>query len=297
MVCGSIFGTFSGSLWHIHVKTVLASGVKHEIMLRIGFINYLNSKPLYEGLIHPELEVVSAEPKKLAELLLMGELDFGQISSLVFLENHARFMLFDRYCVAAQTAHINSVLLVSKYPLTELGGKLISLTDRSSTSSRLLQILLEKFYKIQPNYQTTDLTSSPLEEQTADALLIIGDQALKLWEESHISSSFGYYIYDLAELWTNWTGLPFVFAVFVGQKDLKLPAAIAEAIWKNSLNKARIIQRALALGFQEKTLQGYYSNLSYQLTPHKVESLALFGTYAGYQPVTLEPQTINFRLP
>lgn len=262
-------------------------------MLRIGFINYLNSKPLYEGLTHPELEVLSAEPKELAELLLKGKLDFGQISSLVFLQNYEVFELYDRFCVAAQTAQINSVLLVSKQPIDKLQGKLIALTSRSSTSSQLLQILLEQFYKVKANYQTSDLTLSSLEDEPAEAFLIIGDQALELWQRSQSGDFAGYHIYDLAELWRNWTGFPFVFAVFVGQKGLKLPKVVANAIWKNSLEPQKIIQKAALVGFQKETLANYYSNISYDLDQTKVESLDLLASYAGISLPKIKVQTID----
>ncbi len=50
----------------------------------------------------------------------------------------------------------------------------------------------------------------------ADAAMLIGDSGLR--EFYNLSEE--YKIYDLGEIWTNETNLPFVYAVFAGHQDL-----------------------------------------------------------------------------
>lgn len=111
-------------------------------------------------------------------------------------------------CVASKTS-VRSVLLASRVPITEVRS--VALDTSSRTSAALIQIILSRFYQLQPSY-----TSSPplIEEmlRSNDSALIIGDPAMLI-------DRSGLHIYDLAEEWRKHTGLPFVFAFWAVRSD------------------------------------------------------------------------------
>ncbi len=63
-------------------------------------------------------------------------------------------------------------------------------------------------------------------ESTADAVLVIGDRAMKVPHEPF------HEVVDLAEAWNELTGLPFVFALWVARAGVDLadlPEALARS--------------------------------------------------------------------
>ena len=97
--------------------------------------------------------------------------------------------------------------LFSKCPITSVD--VVALDSSSNTSNVLLQILLNKVYGRQCAYShhTPDLESMTID---ADAALLIGDNG---YEEIDTFP----YVYDLGQEWFDWTGLPFVYAVWTSR--------------------------------------------------------------------------------
>jgi chorismate dehydratase len=69
-----------------------------------------------------------------------------------------------------------------------------------------VQIILEEFYHIQPDYQLGSVLSDDV--QDAVAVMAIGDEALRL-----AGAGIYPYQYDLGDIWQQQTGMSFVFAV------------------------------------------------------------------------------------
>jgi chorismate dehydratase len=123
------------------------------------------------------------------------------------------------------------VLLLSKRPLEKLEGAKVAVTGESSTSVRLLKVLLHQRFNVRPaQYVSTN-------ERDCDALLLIGDAALN---NRHGLPSYPL-VFDLGEVWREWTGLPFVFARWIVRRDLN-PEAIAFL--------KKLITQSLELGLQ-----------------------------------------------
>src|SRR6188768_2338628 len=83
---------------------------------RIGAVNYLNSKPLIEGLaeLAPEAELVLDYPSRLARDLSAGRLDVALVPSIAcLLEPH--YEVVSDACVAAR-GPVLSVKLYSRVP-------------------------------------------------------------------------------------------------------------------------------------------------------------------------------------
>src|SRR5207302_1322553 len=135
---------------------------------------------------------------------------------LAYVENQDNFEMLD-YGVAV-TGKAYSVLMYSHYDWKNLSGKKIGITAESSTSVELLRVLLEKKYGVKnATFERLHLTSGQNDYTKFDAVLLIGDEALRRWKVG-LASFLN--VYDLAEEWNTWKKLPFVFAVWAVRSSL-----------------------------------------------------------------------------
>ena len=73
---------------------------------------------------------------------------------------------------------IYSILLFSKVPIEELGGKTIAVSSDSETSSALLKIILREFFSLKCSFRVTKLHSVRNILADFPAVLHIGDTAM-----------------------------------------------------------------------------------------------------------------------
>lgn len=117
-------------------------------------------------------------------------------------------------------------------------------------------------------------------DSTADAVLLIGDRAMHAPSESFVE------VMDLGQMWYNWTGLPFVFAMWVGH-----PGNDSERI-ASALNEARdrgvaridqiAAEEAPGLGLTCEVARNYLStNLHYKMSSAERTGLQLFHELAS----------------
>lgn len=228
---------------------------------RIGAVNYLNSKPLIEGLaeLAPDADLILDYPSRLADELARGTLDVALIPSIACLLN-PRYEIVSDACVATQGA-VLSVKLFSRVPPRRI--RTLALDAGSRTSAALVQILLAERYSVFP-----ELEPLPLEQSTqstsADAILLIGDRAIPAPHEPFVA------VWDLGTEWTDLTGLPFVFAMWATRAgtDLGEVEAALGAARDRGLNNLRKIalREAPLLGLDEQTTIDYLTrNLYYRL--------------------------------
>lgn len=181
----------------------------------LGMVNYINTSPIY--IPWKEMgpldgwSVLEGYPTLLNKKLLRGEIDAGIVSSFSYGLNSDRYLLLPDLCISA-TGAVNSVTLLSKRPLNALGSDLIYLTPQSATSVNLLRLILELFYGLEPRYETGTFHDF-MQNDKAKAYLAIGDEALRLRDRK------GLFHFDLAEIWLEQTGLPFVFAVWAVRRE------------------------------------------------------------------------------
>jgi len=109
-----------------------------------------------------------------------------------------------------------SCVIVSEVPLTELDGRRVALGSTSRTSVRLARLLLEERYGVRPDYYSCPPDLGDMMRE-ADAAVLIGDAALRasLFDGPRL----GLQVHDLGAMWKEWTGLPFVFAVWAARRD------------------------------------------------------------------------------
>jgi chorismate dehydratase len=171
--------------------------------IRIGAVNYLNTKPLICDLekLAPEAVLVLDVPSRLAALLEEGELDVALIPAIEYFRAGS-------YCIVpdiaiASRGPVLSVTLFSRVPWPDI--RRVALDEGSRTSAALTQILLRNRYGVTPTVQT--LPMDALAENTdADAILLIGDRAMQACLPGFAHA------FDLGQEWYDWTGLPFVYA-------------------------------------------------------------------------------------
>lgn len=184
---------------------------------RLGKISYLNVLPVYyaleQGLVNHSFQIVSGTPAELNTLMSQGLLELSAASSIEYARNHADYLLLPNLAIGSQ-GPVQSVLLLSKIPVNQLGDKSILLSSQTHTSAALLKMLLQSRYRIRPGYQTGDIWSSLQDKIPPVAFLAIGDEALLLRRHPE----YPWHL-DLGQAWLEWTGLPFIFGVWMAKKS------------------------------------------------------------------------------
>jgi len=259
-----------------------------ERPFRLSIIDYLNAAPLNYGFKHglgyEHFHLKFQVPSACAEHLKRGEVDAGIVSSIEFLRI-PKLRIVPGLCIASPK-RVRSVLILSKVPPQQIRSLAL---DQSSRSSVVLgQILLQERYGTQPVVH--DMGPN-LEAMLAehDAALVIGDPAMRARRE-------GLFILDLAEEWHAWTGLPFVFALWLVREDAPqpdLPGGVVSCFHRSlelgQRNLGGIIDEAWrSIGWTKLELREYLTeNISYTLGTAERESLELFYVKAvrsGFAP-------------
>lgn len=259
--------------------------------LRVGIVNFLNSKPLAWGFLkghHADLFAPSYHPPSMvARLLAQGNLDIGLIPSIE-VQRIPNLRVLPDMCVAAHH-EVRSVLLVSRVPIPEV--RRVALDTNSRTSATLIRILLRERWGLDPEY----LHERPDPERMlteADAALVIGDPALRIDRERYL-------ITDLAAEWKGLTGLPFVFAVWAVRPEVEIPDL--PFYFKSSLRyglsslDTLVRESAAEMGLDTTEVRSYLTeNLSFFLREEEIAGLEEFYRRAYNQGLILEPRPIDF---
>lgn len=237
--------------------------------IKVGIVNYLNTKPLLYGLQRPpiseQIELVGSYPAKIADMLLNDEVDVGLVPVTV-LKKIPGFHIVGDYCIGTE-GEIASVALFSEVPLHEI--KKVYLDYQSRTSVELLKFLMREYWGINPEMVHAENESYRDEITGTTAGLVIGDRA---FEQRKIST----FIYDLGSEWKKITGLPFVFAVWASKK--KMPEEFIEIFnAANASGLQHIDEIVSEKPFDSYDLKKYYNlHLSYRLDDIKRRSIAYF---------------------
>ena len=194
--------------------------------LRLGRIPWINCYPVYaaidRGLVPVSADLITGTAAELNDLLAAGELDVSVVSAVEYARNAAAYHLLADLAITSD-GPVHSVVLYSRRPVHELDGATVLRTASSRTSVLLLELLCRHRWRVRPRFATVRAESSDLESLRAfphEAVLVIGDAALLLATESTYP-----YVTDLGSAWKDWTGLPFVFAVWAARRE-----ADAEAV-------------------------------------------------------------------
>lgn len=239
-------------------------------------------------------EITYTIPSQCAEALRAGTADIGIIPSITYATIPGLVILPDAV-IAAKNA-VRSILLISKVAIDSV--KTIAADTSSRTSVALTQVLCRKFWggvrDLRP--MAPDLRAML---SACDAALLIGDSALRVNRSEHIT-------YDLAECWRQFTGKPFVFAVWalrlaaLGDAGRNLdPAAVLSASRDHGLRPenlaaiARIWAPSMRLS-KAGIVEYLTRNVHYFLDPENEAGLALFYRYAAECGIIPEPPSLRF---
>ena len=179
--------------------------------IRISAVSYLNSKPFIYGLAHSVIQGLHLEldiPSVCADKLLKNKADIGLVP-VAIIPLLKDYTIVSDFCIGAVGA-VGSVMLYSDVPLEKIEN--IYLDYQSRTSIALVKIIAINYWKIKPNWmEAKENYETGISGSTA--AVVIGDRTFEMRNKFK-------YCYDLAEAWTNYTGLPFVFACWVSNKQL-----------------------------------------------------------------------------
>lgn len=262
---------------------------------RLSIIDYLNAAPLNHGFKHglgwEHFHMKFHYPSACADRLRAGEVDAGIVSSIEYLRI-PDLRIVPGLCIASPK-RVRSVVILAKVPPEQIQS--LALDTSSRTSVVLAQILLRERYGVAP--AVTDMgpdLSAMLEAH--DAALMIGDAAMRAPRQ-------GLFVLDLAEEWHSWTGLPFVFALWMVRKDapeLPVPGGVAPFFHQSleiGMNQlpAIIEEARRSIGWTKIELQEYLTeNISYTLGEAERESLALFFEKAVRHGFAPEERPLRF---
>jgi chorismate dehydratase len=258
--------------------------------LRVGAVNYLNTKPLIYGLerFAPQAELVLDFPSRLADDLAAGRLDVALIPSIEFFLD-ASYTIVSNACIACR-GPVLSVKLFSRVPIDSI--RTLALDAGSRTSVALTRILLAERHGLQPELRSLPVSDS-LEDTDADAVLLIGDRAM------HSPAGRFAAVWDLGDQWCRWAELPFVFAMWVARSgtDLNgLETALADARDAGLAHLDDIAeQEAAPLGLTRPQCVSYLrDNLYFYLGPREQRGLERF--YKKAAELGLAPSGVELGL-
>jgi chorismate dehydratase len=245
--------------------------------LRLGAVSYLNTKPLVYGLdAHPDLFQVRFDvPSKCATLLHDGAVDLGLIPAIEYLVDDYRIV---PGVSIASDGDVATVALFTRMPIGAV--KTIALDVSSRTSVALTQVLCREHWRIAPTF-TPAAPGLEAMLSHADAALLIGDPAFEIDPVRR-----GVTKIDLGAEWKSMTGLPFVYAMWVGRPDATTPAQChaLQAARDAGLAHLAEIARSVSGGnadVERRSLVYLRDNLKYGLGEREQAGLERFHAHAA----------------
>ena len=252
---------------------------------RIGMVHYINMAPIAETWkSRPHTagwQLVEAHPAALNRMLAEGEIDLGFVSSHEYGIRPSEYVLLDDLSISSNGA-VGSVFLFSRLEPEQLTGATVQLSVQSRTSVCLVKIVLKQFFRASPVYLEDDIANA--EKRRADAVLAIGDDALRL----NIERAYRYRL-DLGEIWMQYTGLPFVFGVcavrseFVRAHPELVSDIHRELLVCRDLGNASLTDicsvAAPRIPMKIEICHRYLRGIEYNLGPKKLEALERFYRY------------------
>ncbi len=237
-------------------------------MIHIAAVSYLNTKPFLYGLLQsplaPQIELVLDVPAGCARRLQDGTAQIGLVPVAV-IPHLPQARIISEYCIGAEGA-VKTVCIYSHQPIDTLDR--IYLDTESRTSVELTSVLLREYWKLHPQLLPDTRLTGPLAHR--EGILIIGDKAMGVEYP---------YCYDLAEVWQQHTGLPFVFAAWVTngfEPDNRFTEQFNAAL-ADGIGKIPSLMLLLPKPYGGFDMHDYYTRcISYHLDAPKKQALDRF---------------------
>jgi chorismate dehydratase len=237
---------------------------------KIGRMPYLNSEIFYLNIDPKNFDLIYYAPKEMGEEINNGNLHGGPLS-LVDSINCKKSIEFLPFVVSTDKKS-NSVLLFSKVPYQKLNRKRISITNDTSTSVKLLEVILNRFWDVE------EINFTDEKENSSNAKLLIGDKAL---EQLYLNNSWPF-VYDLGEIWYKMTSLQFVFArwAILTSVNTKIKNILKENISKSIIEKSISIEKIITNNQRKfltnNNIKEYISSFNYEYNSKHVDAINEF---------------------
>ncbi len=240
-------------------------------MIKVSVISYLNSLPFVYGIqtsnLSEKIDLSLNIPSKSANLLIDNKIDLAlaPVAVIPFLKKPK---LHTNYCIGSN-GPVDTVCVYSDVPMNLIRS--IELDYQSRTSIELLIILLRDYWRVNPKLIYSDIG---FEKNISgnNAGLVIGDRAFDLNKKYK-------YVYDLSLSWKKMTGLPFVFAAWISNKELPENfISELELALKNGVNNISDSLVYTQKKYNEQSINFDYLNkkISYYFDQSKRTALDLF---------------------
>jgi chorismate dehydratase len=253
--------------------------------LRISAISFLNTAPLMWDFDHGDaardFSIEYTVPSACAAALAANEADIGIIPAFTY-ALIPDLVILPNIAIASKD-RVRSILLVSKRPIEEV--RTVAADTSSRTSVALTQVLFAKFFG-GPRSLIPHPPQLEAMMREHDAALLIGDAALQ------IPAGTGYHLYDLAHIWRERTGKPFVFAFWAVRLDAlnRMPEGLdLTQVFQQSRDHGLEPQNldviakdwSPRIGLPEAEVRNYLTeNIHYYLDRENHDGLKLFLQYA-----------------
>ena len=201
-------------------------------------------------------------PSDCAGKVIDGTVDLGLIP-VAAIPHVPNANIISDYCIGSVGA-VNSVFIFSTVPAEQI--RTVKLDRESRTSNNLAKVLLKFHFKQEVQFKAEA-------DAVTDAIVLIGDRTFGKKGEYA-------YVYDMGEEWMKFTGLPFVYAAWVANKEI--PEAFVNEF--NAALKLGLESRAEVIKNLPENpvfdLEDYLMHkLDFELTDKKRTALNLFLSY------------------
>lgn len=249
----------------------------------MGKISYINASPVFygfdHGLLPPWLKMVSDVPSVLNRKLITGQVKISPISAAFYAMNHRDLLLLPDLSISCN-GRVLSVLLASNYKIDDLEGKKVIFSQDSASGVSFLKMIFHQ-RKVSPVYDVSPVNDCQTISKSADAVLVIGDTALKHpWDQA-----FKYCI-DLGQLWYEMTQFPFVFAVWAVRRSFaeEYPSRVKEIhnlLLASKKQGYQHIDKVIEAGknklnLNQSLIKEYFDLLYCDLDSKKIKAMQLF---------------------
>jgi chorismate dehydratase len=276
--------------------------------VRVAAVRYLHTSPLVEGLDRTQgIELIPTVPSNVVTLLKESRADIGLASVVDAARNPGLLSLLSCGMIGCD----GPTLTVRVYSAVPFGAITTLHADTDShTSVILARVLLRHLYGVDPKVvafharervAVASADAPALNAATPDgwpeAVLLIGD---KVVADPPPADRYPHQI-DLGEAWHAWTGLPFVYALWMcrtlesGSERTRLAAALLDRQRRhNAMRLSWIIaSRAPEHRWPTDVAANYLGSLlRYEVGPREREAVARFyqeAARAGLLPEVSPP--------
>ena len=250
----------------------MPANLQHLKKIKVAAVSYLNTKPLLYGVkrspvLLEQMDLIEDFPSKIGKMLVDNEVDLGLIP-VAYIPQLKDWKIVSDYCIGS-VGPVETVCLFSDVPVEQI--ETVLLDYQSFSSINLCKVIFHHFWKKEVKFVAA--TPGYIEQiKGTTAGVIIGDRVF----EHKYGKQPQPYIYDLADVWTEQTGLPFMMAAWIANKAI--PDSFIQAF--NLANKAGLDNLAAVtaeIPYNYFDLETYYrEKISFIVNEDKVKAMHLF---------------------